>query len=315
MGNIAVRTVDGNEMHVSVDKSAWASTDSAAQREIGETVVWIEQTSDGYRVHPMHRGDRSRTSVDLDVVVPKTISLQARTEHGDISISGVAGSVDAGTRNGDIEIHHAGSDVRAELEKGNARISDVAGNVAIVGHGNDLEVADIVGDATVEGDFYGTILVRHVEATTHYTSQRSDLTVEHMTGRMALDSSDLEISDVAGSAKLRTHNKDIQVENVAGELAIADAHGQIRVRYANPPREEVKITNDTGEVDLTLPPQSSFEVSAESRSGEVENDFEAPSLKAASDEGTGRLYGTFGSRGTKITILTSYGTIHLRKSH
>src|SRR3984893_1600414 len=87
------------------------------------------------------------------------------------------------------------------------------------------------------------------------------------------------------------------------------------VSYTNPPHEQGNIFNDTGEVALMLPSQSSFEVSAESRSGEVENDFEGPSLKTANDEGTGRLYGTFDSRGTKITIVTCYGTIYLGKSH
>ena len=314
-GNIAIHTADGEAMHVRVNKSVSASTDSAAQEQMRETVVVIDQTADGYSVHPTNMGDRGPVTVDLDVVVPKAVSLQARTDRGDISISGVTGSVDAGTRNGDIEIHDANSDVRAELQNGNARVGGVAGNVVIAGHGNDLAVADVLGNVTVDGDFYGTILVRNVAKTTRYRSQRSDLTLERITGRMELDPSELKLSDVAGSARIETHNKDVRVENVAGQLDIRDAHGEIRVRYASPPRGDVSITNDAGEVDLTLPSQSSFEISAVSRSGEVRNDFEAASLKAASDDGTGRLDGTIGSPGAKIKIATSYGTIHLGKSH
>jgi DUF4097 and DUF4098 domain-containing protein YvlB len=314
-GNIAIHTADGTGMHVRINKSVSASTDSAAREEMNETVVVIDQTADGYSVHPTNMGDRKPVTVDLDVVLPKAVSLTARTERGDISISGIAGSVDAGTRNGDIEIHDADSDVTAELQNGNARVGHVAGNVSISGHGNDLAVADVLGDVMVDGDFYGTVLVRNVAKTTRFRSQRSDLTLERITGRMELDPSELKISDVAGSAKIETHNKDVQVENVAGPLDIRGAHGQIRVRYASPPREDVSITNDAGEVDLTLPSQSSFEISAVSRSGEVRNDFEAPSLKAATDEGTERLNGTFGSPGAKIKIATSYGTIHLGKSH
>jgi hypothetical protein len=37
-------------------------------------------------------------------------------------------------------------------------------------------------------------------------------------------------------------------------------------------------------------------------------------LQPADDNGTGRLSGKVGSAGPKIQIVTSYGTIYLRKS-
>ena len=58
---------------------------------------------------------------------------------------------------------------------------------------------------------------------------------------------------MAGSAKLTTHNKDMEVENVAGRLDIADTHGDIKVPIRSRPREEINIANESGEVDLTLP--------------------------------------------------------------
>src|SRR5580704_2743994 len=126
-GNIAIHTAEGTGMHVRINKSVSASTDSAAQKEMNETVVVIDQTADGYSVHPTKLGDRSPVTVDLDVVLPRAVSLTARTDRGDISISGITGSVDAGTRRGDIEIRDADSDVRAELQNGNARVGNVAG--------------------------------------------------------------------------------------------------------------------------------------------------------------------------------------------
>jgi DUF4097 and DUF4098 domain-containing protein YvlB len=200
------------------------------------------------------------------------------------------------------------------LAKGDARITDVRGSVRITGRGNEIEVTDVAGDATLEGEFYGPIRVRNVTKTTHYTSQKSDLTLLHLTGRLELDSGEIDISDVSGAAKINTHNKDLDVENVAGRLDISDMHGDIKVSYAQPPREEIKITNDSGEVDVTLPAKSNFEVSAVSRSGEIQSDFEDASPKDADDKETARLNAKVGAHGPKITIVTSYGTIYLRKS-
>jgi DUF4097 and DUF4098 domain-containing protein YvlB len=315
MGNIVAHVGDGNDLRVSVTETAEASNESAADDLLKSLKVVIEQTRDGYAVHPVNQeSDSGHVTVDLDVTLPKNVSLAADSHHGDVSISGLAGTVNVTTQMGDIEVHDVGSDVTAQLAKGNARIDDITGSVRITGHGDEIELNAVAGDATLQGEFFGPVRIRNVTKTTHYTSQAGDLTLSHLTGLLELDSGQIDVSDVGGFAKLATHDKDIQVENVAGRLDIAGTHGDIKVTYAQPPREEINIANGTGEVDLTLPAKSSFEISAISRSGEVQSEFEAPGLQPADDNGTGRLSGKVGSAGPKIQIVTSYGTIYLRKS-
>jgi DUF4097 and DUF4098 domain-containing protein YvlB len=314
-GSLTIHAGEGNEIRVEVNKSSSAPSESSARARMKGVKVVIEKSGAGYTVHPTNQDQASgNVSVDLDVELPKKVTLNATSGRGDINISGIAGSVTASAQNGDVEIHDVGSDVTVQLQKGDVRIDNVPGNVRITGKGSGIDVSDVSGDALLEGDFFGPIRVRKVAKTTHYASQRTDLTLLHLTGQLELDAGQIEISDVAGSAKVMTHNKDIQVENVADRLDISDSHGDIEVHYSEPPHEEINITNDTGEVDLTLPANSSFQISAVSHSGEVQSDFEDPSLKLANESDTGRLSGTIGSRGPKITIVTSYGTIYLRKS-
>jgi hypothetical protein len=315
LGSITAHVGDGNDLRVSATETAEAANETAADDLLKSLKVVIEQTRDGYSVHPVNQqSDSGHVTVDFDVTLPKSVSLAADSHHGDISVSGLAGAVSATTQLGDIEVHDIGSDVSARLVKGDARIDDITGSVRITGRGNEIEMNDVAGDATLQGEFFGPVRIRNVTKTTHYTSQAGDLTLAHLTGRLELDSGDISVSDVGGSAKLVTHDKDIEVENVTGRLDIAGKHGDIKVTYAQPPREEINIANGTGEVDLTLPGKSSFEISAISRSGEVQSDFEAPGLQPADDNGTGRLSGKVGSAGPKIQIATSYGTIYLRKS-
>ena len=315
LGNIVAHSGDGNDLRVSVSETAEAANETAAGDLLKSLKVVIEKTNDGYSVHPVNQeGGTGRVSVDLDLTLPKSASLAATSRHGDVSISGLTGAVGATTQTGDVEIHNITSDVTAQLTKGDARIDDITGSVHITGRGNEIELNDVTGDATVQGEFFGPIRIRNVTKTTHYTSQAADLTLAHLTGQLELDSGAIDISDVAGFAKLVTHDKDIEVENVAGRLDIADTHGSIKVTYSQPPREEIDIANESGEVDLTLPAKSSFEISAISRSGDIQSDFEAPTLKLADDSGTGHLTGKIGSAVSKIQIATSYGTIYLRKS-
>jgi Putative adhesin/Domain of unknown function (DUF5668) len=315
LGGIVAHVGDGNDLRVSVTETAEANNEDAAAELLKRLNIVIQQTRDGYDVHPENQEvNEGQVTVDFDITLPKSASLTANSRRGDVSISGLAGAVAITTQSGDIEVHNIGSDVTAQLTKGDARIDDISGNVRITGRGTEIEMNDVTGDATVQGEFFGPVRIRNVTKTTHYTSQAGDLTLSHLTGRLELDSGDINVSDVGGFAKLVTHDKDIEVENVAGRLDIAVNHGDIKVIYAQPPREEINIADGTGEVDMTLPAKSTFEISAISRSGDIQSDFEAPSLQPADDNGTGRLTGKVGASGPKISIVTSYGTIYLRKS-
>jgi DUF4097 and DUF4098 domain-containing protein YvlB len=315
LGNITVHAGQTDDVRVEVNESATGASESHARTRMNDAGVVLEKSGSGYLLHPVKQGDsHGRVSVDLDVELPKSVTLTASTSRGDISISGIAGPVTAVSQNGDVEIHDSTSDVSVELQKGDARVSDVAGNVRVIGKGSEIEISDVTGDATLEGDFFGPIRIRNVAKTTHCATPSSDISLVHLTGRLELDSGQIEISDVAGIASLVTHNKDIEVENVAGRLRITNTHGDIRIHFPAPPHEEINVSNDSGDVDLTLPAKSSFEISAVTRSGEVNNEFEDPSLKQANDSDSGRLIGRIGAHGPKITIVTSYGTIYLRRS-
>jgi DUF4097 and DUF4098 domain-containing protein YvlB len=318
-GSITVHGSDAHDLRVSVNESSHGENESAADARMKDVEVVIERNGDAYNIHPIHQADFSGgVTADLDVEVPKTAILVLHTSHGDINVSSIGGLVDARTDNGNIEIHDATANVFAQVHVGDARITGVGGNVRLEARGRDVEIADVVGDVTVDGPVVGSTVVRKAGKTTRVTSPWSDLTFEHLNGRLETDSGDIQVSDVAGPARIQTHNKDVTAENVAGQLDIISSHGDVKVVYSTPPVAPLNITNDSGEVDLTLPGRSSFQISAFSRSGDVDSEFEDPSLKTTGEEKDGRLDGQYGSKSgapvPRITITTSYGTISLHKS-
>jgi DUF4097 and DUF4098 domain-containing protein YvlB len=324
-GNITVRGTSGHELRAAVNESAPGDDESAANERMNHVQVVIEQSGNGYVVRPVRQdefhfgvGAGVAVGVDLDVQVPKTSSVTLHTARGDIHASDIGGGLDARTDAGDLEIHDAGADVVAQMATGRTEITGIAGNLVLKGRGNDVDVSDVKGDATVDGLFFGTTAVRKAAKTTRIVSPWANLTIEQLSGRLEIDSSDIELSDVGGAAKIQTHNKDVTVENVAGQLDIVSSHGDVKVSYATPPTAALNVTNDSGGVDVTLPAKSSFQIAAYSRSGEVDSDFEDPALRSAGESENGQLNGQYGGKsgmpGPKITITTSYGTIQLNKS-
>ncbi len=311
-GNINVHSVDTDQIHVMVTKTATASNDEEAQRLAQQVHMMITPVPGGYEVRQQPGGEESGSAkINLDIQVPKQANVTAKADHGDVHVADMDGTIAITAGNGDVEIHNAGGNVSAELQHGDVRISGVKGNARLTGHGSEVELSDITGDATIEGEFYGPIRERNVGKTARFNSSRTDLTILALTGHMEMNSRRLEISDVKGSLTLVTKDKDVSLENIAGRIQVEDRHGDIDLLFRQPPHAEVSITNDSGALNLTLPANSNFEIVASSRSGDIQSEF--AELKPTQSGETSQLNGRVGSQGPQIHLATSYGTIHIKK--
>ncbi len=313
-GDITVFAEDSDELRVVATKTVTALSDQESRKRADEITVAITSNANGgYEVHPTGTSGRGRARVDFEIHVPKKATILAKTEKGDINVGGVSGSVTATTQHGDVEVHDTGG-VTIEVQNGDVRVANITGDVSVKGPGNDVSVSDVSGDATFDGDFYGSVQLEKIAQTTRFTSSRTTLTILNLRGHLDLDSGELQVSDVRGNIRVATRDRDVNLENTAGRIEISDAHGDVSVDLNQPPKDEINITNDTGGVELAIPAASTFEITAASRSGDIQSDFGASGLNQQTSEDSSSLNGKVGTRGPKITIATSYGTINLRKS-
>ena len=316
-GDVSVRASDAPEIHVSGKKIVNAWTDSDAGR-IAETArVQIAQNGDGYEiVTPGFETASSRVAVDLDVVVPKKAGLTVRNEKGDTTISDMSTSLSVTNLNGDVEVRDTSGGVNIDMRKGDVKVSDTKGDVKISGKGGEVNVVSAAGGLTIDGEFYGPVRADKINKGVRFISQRTDLTLTQLSGHMELGSGNLEIADAPGNLTLRTNSYDVSIENAGGRVKIDNRNGNVTVRFSSPPKEDIDITNSSSGIDLSLPGSSSFEILADSRSGDINSEFSNASLKmTGADSGNTHLEGKYGSgRGPKITLKTSYGSISIHKT-
>ncbi|HKW89309.1 MAG TPA: DUF4097 family beta strand repeat-containing protein [Candidatus Acidoferrales bacterium] len=313
-GNISVHPSSDDKLHVIVHKTASGSDESEARRRADAVNVAITPASGGYEIQPQESSDQaSRVRVDLEVQLPSQSTITAQTTRGSVTVIQMTGPLTVNAKNGDLDIHDITGDVGLDMSHGNARLANVKGNVRLSGAGSEVDLTQISGDVTVNGDFYGPIRARNVGKTLRYTSSRTNLTVDHLTGQMELNSGDLNVTDLPGSFQLTTSNKDISLDNVTGHIDLTGRRGNITVQFATPPHEDVRITNDSANIEVTLPAHSSFDIMAVSKSGDIENDFQGPALKITATGDTHVLQGSYGTRGPQITLNNTYGTISIHK--
>ena len=315
-GDISVRSGDDSQIHVDGKKNikAWSETD--AEHIASAVAVEIARNGDGYEVRPVNPGGGdSRVRLDLDIATPKNTSLTIRNDRGDVSVADMNKPLVITTTRGNVEVRDTAGDVTVGTGKGDVKVSDTKGSVKISGHGGEINVSSATGGLTIDGEFYGPIRADKVAKGVRFVSQRTDLTITQLNGHMETGSGSLEIADTSGNLTLRTNSYDIAIENAGGKLKVDNRNGNVEVRFSQPPKDDIEITNSSSPITLSLPESSSFEIVAECHSCDIDSEFSADSLKQTSNGGDSHLEGKYGSgRGPKIILKTSYGSISIRKT-
>jgi DUF4097 and DUF4098 domain-containing protein YvlB len=313
-GNISVHPSDDSKLHVIVHKTAYGASESDAHDRADAAKVLVTSSGNGYQIQPQISGSNSsRVRVDLEVQLPAQTSVTAQASRGNISVIQMAGPVTLTTKNGNLDIHDITGDVNADISHGDSRLMNIKGNVRLNGGGGEVDLSDISGEATIDGDFYGPIRARNVAKSTRYTSSRTNLTIGRLSGQLELDSGSLSVTDLPGNFQLTTSDKDVSLDNVAGQIELTSKRGDISVRFSSPPQEDVRITDASANITVTLPAQSNFDLSAVSRSGDIDSQFQGPGLKVTKMGDTSVIQGAYGSHGPHITLNNTYGTIYIRK--
>ena len=316
-GDITVRTDDTLSIRATGQAKIRSWNEGEAETIGKQARVEIVQQGDGYEIRPAGSAEsNSKVALDMEIVVPPKATLTIHNEKGDINVSDVKSPVSINAKNGDIEVRDTAGDVSIDASGGDITVSDTKGDVKISGRGGEIAVTSATGGLTLNGEFVGPIRTDKIAKGVRLVSHRTDLTLTQLTGHLETESGNLSIVDAPGDLTLRTNRYDISIENVAGRMKIDNRDGNVNVRFSSPPKEDIEISNASASIALSLPSNANFEIVADCRSGDIDSEFESGSLtKTSTKSGDSHLEGKFGSsRGPKITLKTSYGSISLTKT-
>jgi DUF4097 and DUF4098 domain-containing protein YvlB len=280
--------------------------------------VTVTKTDNGYVVEPQGQNDSDGTvSVELEVHVPKNISLDVRDDRGAVRITGIAGNITTQSQRGAIEVRQSGADVSVESNNASddIRVVGAAGNVRVSGRGAQVEISDVAGAVTLDGDYFGSLNFARLTKGIHFVSNRTDLAITQLSGRVEITNpGDMGIYDSTGSVTLTTTKRDLTLDNVTGKIQVDNHSGNISVRFTQPPKESVELTTQSGDIDVTLPAKSAFDVSARAdNNGDINSDFSELQSKVEELHGSARVDGSVGAHGPKLDLRTTHATIRIRK--
>ena len=310
-GSVTVNSWDEPKIKVVVNKRVIAGNDNESNDIDRKTQTSI--SADGnvtnINANTMASG-RHPVESNLQIWVPTKAAVDLAIGRGDVSVATRTGDVHATASRGDLSAQQITGDVTLVSGRGDVRAQDVKGDVSISGRVSDSTVHDVTGSLSLSGDFFGEMDLANIAKGVTFHSSRTDMVMSALPGDLNMQSGDLRVHTVAGPLRVITRSKDIHIEDVSGDLKIENTNGLVEYHAGNK-LGAVDITNTRGDVQLTLPEKSSFQLEAQTRRGDVSSDFEGISTTEQHNDHS--MSGSVGKGGPTIRISDTAGDISLRK--
>jgi DUF4097 and DUF4098 domain-containing protein YvlB len=316
-GTVEVTASDEDRISVDVAKTIIASDEKDAEQLSKEFMYSIVEESGRYRVisnlnrdQNRVRGRRFKTS--LTVRVPKKASVLVNNRYGTVEItdligdqqvdngfgatllSRISGSVDIKSRNDRVAVEDITGETTISSEFGNIEVRRVAGELDLKHRNGNIEIEEIKGETKVKNEF-GSITIKSIQGSLDIDARMTSV----------------DVSNVEKGVTVKNEFQYVNLEEVKGAVSVRNRNGNVEIRFVEPPKNNIHVTNRFGEVKLVLPESSSFSIDARTRFASVSTDFE--DLNHRDDPDRNTLTGHTGSGGPEIQIDNQNGNIHVLK--
>jgi hypothetical protein len=309
-GAVRISETEDNKIIVTLRKRVGADSQSDADRynnmtmpqftASGNTIV-LDAKTQGAGDHPVES--------DLDISVPRKLTVQITSRRGDVSVNDRDGQVDINNQRGDVSLEDVNGNVNLTLERSSAKLEQINGDVHIDGRLNEVSVIDIKGGVQLDGEFQESVKLARIGKNVVFKSSRTDLEFSRIDGELDLDSDDLHAEQVTGPVHLVTRSKQINLEDVSGDVRVQDSNGEIEVSMRS--LGNVQIEDRNGDVHLSVPEKAGFHLDARARDGEIQSDF--GEIKIDNNDRESSASGTVGSGSSHIVINNEHDGIEIRK--
>jgi hypothetical protein len=284
-----------------------------------------DKTNDGTPVEIVPQGDRllirtnqdrvpenQRISDDLEVTVPRNMTVEARGRSGDYDVSDISGDVELAADRADVRLSRIGGNARLDIGRSELiRVNDVKGKLDLQGRGSDVDLEDVAGQVTISGSYMGTLEFKKLAKPLQFEGTRNtELRAQAVPGRISMDLGELTGSDVTGPVHLITGSRDIKLEQFTQSLELETQRGDIQLQPSLP-MPSIEARSGIGRIELVVPEKATFDLQATAERGEAVNDF-GPQIQREVEGRTATLKGRVGD-GPTVRLTANRGSVSVRK--
>ena len=244
-------------------------------------------------------GSLSVTATNGNLAIGEVAStLNARCKDCNIVARGLRDDATVQTTNGSIELERIGGRVNAEAREGRIRIVDVGGDVIAKSFANSVTVVNARGHVMATS-LNGNVIIRNAGEGARANSV----------------SGSVEISDSKGRIEADATNGPVTLNNIDGKDVIAkSANGGVLFTGRFYESGRYMFFSSNGNVVLTLPVDSNFNLTIKSDNGSMNTEFPLKLGPGAQLGGRGPITGVVGRGGAEVSAISNNGAVHIKKA-
>lgn len=310
-GAVSVHPSDDNKITVVVRKRVGADNQSDADKYNGETKPAITVLGGQLTLDARVEGSGNHgIETDLDISLPRKAAVSIVSHHGDVELMERDGNVEITLQHGDTSVQDITGNVKISQDKGSVKVEQITGDVHVDGRMNEVSVSDVKGATQLDGEFQESVKLARIEKTVTFKSSRTDMQFSRIDGSLDLDSDELHAEQITGPVHLNTRSKNLQLEEVSGDVRLQDDNGSVELGMRT--LGNVQVDNRNGDIQLSLPGKAGFRLDARSRGGEIQTDFDE--LKINNDDHESTATGSVGNAASHIVLNNEHDNIEIRKA-
>jgi DUF4097 and DUF4098 domain-containing protein YvlB len=273
-GDVAITGSADGKVHVHGDVRASGMTFDDPQKRLDEIVASppIEQSGSTIRVGEYMTRMHNLT-IAYTIEVPRETEVSTRVISGSQIVTDVHGPVKAEAASGSIRVEHTNRDVQ---------LTTISGSIALQDIGSDARVSTVSG-SVIASNIKGDVRIHAISGAAQVTAP-------------------------GGRADASTASGSIDIEGASSDVKAHAASGRVKVQGSPGAATYWDLKTVSGEVQIAVPKNASFRLSAEAMAGEIRADIPVMieeqskhSLRARAGTGGGRIEIHTVSGGIQIT--------------
>lgn len=332
VGNISIAKGDGDKIEVEANITI-KNNDEEYAAEIADSLITVAKEKElkisSNSKEYSNKGKIGSIQIDYYVKVPDSVNVEVENKFGDVSLTDLAQSAKVNNKNGKITVESLGGDLIVNSSFGEVKVQDIQGKTQVYSKNGDVIANNCNKDITIESSF-GDIRIDGVRGIVAITNSNGQTQGNWIDGDINVISKfgDVTLTDVSGNADVDNANGEVSISNVGGNVKVSNGFGNTKVSNANKGLvlnntngditveankviiQDVNIKSKFGDILLKLPAAQNGYFEANTKFGDIENDF---GLEVNENMSTSSMKGTLADDKIKFNLNSENGDIKIEK--
>lgn len=332
MGNVSI--IKGDKEMIEVEANITIkNNDEEYASEIVDSLVTITKEKDikikSNSREYSNKGKIGSIRIDYSVKVPDFVNVEVENKFGDVFLTDLAMSAKVNNKNGKITVESLGGDLIVNSSFGDVEVQDIKGKTQVYSKNGDVIANNCNKDVTIESSF-GDIEINGIKGIAAITNTNGQTKGNWIDGDINVISKfgDVILADVSGNVDVDNANGEVDISNVGGNVKVSNGFGDTKILNANKGlvlnatngdltvetnkviTQDVNIKSKFGDILLKLPAEQNGYFEANTKFGDIENDF---GLEVTENVSSSSMKGMLMDDKVKFNLNSDNGDIKLEK--